>query len=156
MQKASISFPRNTPWGPFCHHHQCDTSLTHPDLCSFPESLILSLSFPLALTFSLDLCLWLPFPLCILSSVLCSSLYKHATVLSPSKNAPLPFFLMRGDASPAALLPGQTQSTLAELWENPLLSVESELLNLSQTLQLLLLTCSLGLCWRHCQKPVIT
>lgn len=59
-------------------------------------------------------------------------------------------------ASPALLLLGQTQPALEELWEIPLLSVECELLNLSQTLLLLLLTCSLGLRWRCCQKPVIT
>lgn len=77
-------------------------------------------------------------------------------LLMPLHQRAFPNPLLPAAASPALLLPGQTQPVLAELWENPLLSMECELLNLSQTLLLLLLTCSLGLCWRCCQKPVIT
>lgn len=140
VQKASILFSQAILlWG----HQKFDSSQLCPNLCSFPESPILSLYFPPALILSPTLCLWLLFltmPSALRALLIC--LHTFATVLSPSANPPVS--LMRDAACPSLLLPGHTQSALAKLWENPLLSMESELLNLSQTLQLLLLTCSLG------------
>lgn len=120
VQKSSILFSQAIL---LYGHQKFDSSQLHPNLCSFPESPILSLYFPHALILSPHLCRWLLF-LTVPSALhaLLILLHNFATVLSPSANPPL--FLMRDAAFPALLLPGHTPSALAELWENPLLSME--------------------------------
>lgn len=137
VQKASILFPKKIIlWGPSAIIRNFDHSQFCPNLCCFPESSIYFLYLLCALILSPHLCIWLLFPV-VPSTFWALLISLHKLALTNP--------LFPDAASPALLLPGQTQLALAELWGNPLLSVECELLNLSQTLLLLLLICSLGL-----------